>query len=87
VTGYRNHHTMTPSRLAQLRAVARGQRPQINRALLRWYLRNGYLERGAPEGDRPQFALTDKGWQATGIPRCDVAASPMQAVVFLGRRT
>ncbi len=87
-TPYADHHTLTASRLAQLQAVARGERPQINRARLCWYLREGYLERGGPAGDRPQFRLTDKGWKATGLPRSPLAqpAAPMQAVTFLRTR-
>jgi hypothetical protein len=86
VTVYADHHTLTSERLHQLQAVARGERPQINRARLRWYLREGYLEPGTADGTRPQFALTDKGWRATGLPRTEVTASSMQAVIFLKER-
>ncbi len=87
-TPYADHHTLTASRLTQLQEVGRGQRPQINRSRLCWYLREGYLERGASDGGRPQFHLTDKGWEATGLPRSPLAhpAAPMQAVTFLRAR-
>jgi hypothetical protein len=67
MSGYHAHNKLTKARLADLIKVARGERVEIQRNRIRWFLTQGYLERYSARLEKPVHRLTPKGWEATGL--------------------
>ena len=79
MTRYTDHEALTVDRLRNLRELAAGKRPQIQRMRLKWFVDNGYIMLGArPAASESRrrvvtrsITLTDK---ALAVPEVAAAA-------------